>query len=92
MHHGVGIGIFGIDAERLRKPDAVAGLDRGEAKALRLVARRDEADPARTNLSPYLLSSVSNATSIRTIAGPVLTSAPSGSIHRSGVRIAVPSM
>src|ERR1700722_9535554 len=40
----------------------------------------------------HLLSSVSSATSIRTIAGPVLTSAPSGSIHKSGIRTAVPSI
>src|SRR6201995_1909802 len=40
----------------------------------------------------HRLSSVSSATAISTIAGNVFTSAPSGSIQRSGVRIAVPTM
>src|SRR5947207_5712080 len=47
MNDGIGIGIAGIDAERLCQPRAVAGLDRGEAKALLLIPRRDEADPVR---------------------------------------------
>src|SRR4029453_9021404 len=47
MDHGIGIGITGIDAERLCQPAAVAGLDRGEAEPPRHIARRDEADPAR---------------------------------------------
>ena len=32
MDNGVGVGIVGIDAECLRQPRAVGGLDRGEAK------------------------------------------------------------
>ena len=47
MDHGIGVGVPGVDAEGLRQSCAVAGLDRGEAKALVLVARGDEADPAR---------------------------------------------
>src|SRR5258708_4973782 len=47
MDHRIGVGVTGIDAERLRQPRAVAGLDRGEAKPLCRVARGDEADPAR---------------------------------------------
>src|SRR5436190_14920045 len=47
MDHGIGVWIVRIDAERLCQPRAVAGLDRGEAKALRQVPRRDEADPVR---------------------------------------------
>src|SRR5450755_2347886 len=47
MHHGVGVGIVGVDAECLRQPGAIAGLDRGEAEAPLHVARGDEADPAR---------------------------------------------
>src|SRR3981081_1117292 len=42
--------------------------------------------------SYHRLSSVIKATSIKTIAGPVLTSAPSGSLHRSGVNNAEPIM
>ena len=34
MNDGIGVGIIGIDAERLRQPRAVAGLDRGEAETL----------------------------------------------------------
>src|SRR6202035_339755 len=96
---GVGVGVIGIDPERLRQPRAVAGLDRGETEMPLGVARRDKPDPARAEhadavvedhvvVRPWVhhrLSSVSSATSINTIAGPVLTSAPSGSIHRSGV-------
>src|SRR5690349_4508718 len=40
----------------------------------------------------HRLSNVMSATAISTIAGNVFTSAPSGSIQRSGVRIAVPTM
>jgi hypothetical protein len=47
MDDGVGVGIGGIDAEGLREPRAVAGLDRGEAEATVEIAGRDEADPAR---------------------------------------------
>src|SRR5216684_779258 len=47
MNDRVGVGIVGVDAERLRQPRAVAGLDRREAKTPRLVARGDKADPAR---------------------------------------------
>ncbi len=32
MHHGVGVGVIGIDAEGLRQPRAVRRLDRGEAE------------------------------------------------------------
>ena len=39
MDHGVGVGIFGIDAECLRQPRAVGGLDRGEAKPLVATSR-----------------------------------------------------
>ena len=35
MDDGIGVGITGIDAERLRQPRAIGGLDRGEAKAPR---------------------------------------------------------
>src|SRR5664279_1289013 len=105
MDHGIGVGIAGIDAERLRQPCAVRRLDSGETKSPLHIPRCDEADPARAEhadtvveddvvVGPgvHLLSKVSSATSISTMAGPVLTSAPSGSIHRSGVRIAAPSM
>src|SRR2546423_11769206 len=105
MNHGIGIGVIWVDAEGLREARAVGRLDRGEAETLRLVARGDEADPARAEYADavvedhvvvgpdgHLLSSVSSATSIKMIAGPVFTSAPSGSIQRSGVRIAAPAM
>src|SRR5204862_518922 len=98
-------GIIGVDAEGLCQPRAVRRLDRGKTKTMVDVAGRDEADPARAEdadaivqnhvvirPSVHRLSSVSSATSINTIAGPVLTSAPSGSIQRSGVRIAAPAM
>ena len=101
----VGVGIIGIDAESLRQPSAIRRLDRGEAKALRRITRGDEANPTRAEnadaviedhviVGPtgHRLSNVSSATSISTIAGPVLTSAPSGSIQRSGVRMAAPVM
>ena len=78
---------------------------RREAEAACGVAPCDEVDPARAEdadaviedhviIRPlaHLLSKVSSASSISTIAGPVLTSAPSGSIHRSGVRIAAPAI
>src|SRR6202030_2176057 len=83
MDDGVGVGVFRVDAERLCETCAIAGLDRGEAKAPVLVARRDEADPARAEhadaviedhiivgpaLHHHRLSSVSSATSIRTMA------------------------
>src|SRR6185436_3881298 len=100
MHDGVGIGVVGIDTKSLRQPRAVRRLDRGEAESSRDVAGGDEADPARAEdadavvedhvivgpASGHLLSRVSSATSISTTAGPVFTRAPSGSIHRSGVR------
>ena len=47
MDDGVGVGIFGVDAERLRQPRAVTGLDRGEAKARSLSRIATKADPAR---------------------------------------------
>src|SRR5450756_771695 len=47
MDDGVGIGIIGIDAECLRQPCAVTGLDRREAKAPIDIALCNEADPAR---------------------------------------------
>src|SRR5258705_2408953 len=111
MDDRVGVGIIRVDAEGLRQPRAIAGLDRGEAKAMLHIARGDKADPARAEHADavvkdhvvvrprgrhtgicHLLSTVSSATSIRTIAWPVLTSAPSGSIHRSDVRIAAPTL
>jgi hypothetical protein len=33
MHDGVGIGVIGIDTERLRQPGAIGRLDRGEAES-----------------------------------------------------------
>ena len=103
MNDRIGIGIVWIDAKSLRQPRAVGRLDRGEAESLLDVACRDEANPARAEdahavvedhvivgPSAHRLSNVNNATSIRTTAGPVFTSAPSGSIQRSGVRIAAP--
>src|SRR5438552_1785971 len=106
MNHGIGIGVIWVDAEGLREAGAVGRLDRGEAETLRLVARRDEADPARAEHADAVvenhvvvgpgchqrLSRVSKATSIKAIAGPVFTRAPSGSIQRSGVRISAPAM
>src|SRR3954468_20809634 len=100
MHNCVGIGIIGVDPERLGQSCAVGRLDRGEAESSLDVAGGDEADPARAEdadaviedhvvvgpASGHLLSRVSSATSISTTAGPVFTSAPSGSIQRSGVR------
>src|ERR1019366_7977125 len=55
MDDGIGVGICGIDAERLRQPCAIAGLDRGEAKPPGLVARRDEADPARAEYADAVI-------------------------------------
>ena len=50
MDDGVGVGIVGIDAERLRQPRAVAGLDRGETKPplLRRAPRRSGPSASRT--------------------------------------------
>src|SRR5258708_6230966 len=48
MDHSVGVGIIWVDAERLRQPRAVAGLDRGETKPPRDVPRGHEGDAART--------------------------------------------
>src|SRR5215217_7967247 len=106
MHDSVGVGIVRIDRKSLRQPRAIRRLDRGEAESLLDVAGGDEADPARAEdadavvedhvvvgpASGHLLSRVSSATSISTTAGPVFTSAPSGSIQRSGVRIAAPTI
>lgn len=47
VDHRVAVGIFRIDAEMFRKTYAVAGLDCGEAKPARGVARGDEANPVR---------------------------------------------
>src|SRR5664279_13790 len=47
MDHGIGVGIAGIDAERLRQPCAVRRLDSGETKSPLHIPRCDEADPAR---------------------------------------------
>src|SRR6187402_2572979 len=106
MNHRIGIGIIRIDAERARKSGPIVRLNRREAKALRRIARRDEPHPARAEdadaveqdhviVGPFWhqrLSNMRSATSINTIAGPVFTNAPSGSIQRSGVRIAAPNM
>src|SRR5258708_33193035 len=105
MDDGVGVGVGGMDAESLRHPCAVSRLDRREPEAASHIARRDEADPTGAEdadaviedhivVGPFdhRLSNIISATSISTIAGPVLTSAPSGSIQRSGVSSAVPAM
>src|ERR1700716_46109 len=47
MNDGIGVRVIWVDAERLRQPGAIAGLNRGEAKPPLHVAGRDEADPAR---------------------------------------------
>src|SRR4051812_6982876 len=106
MNHGIGVGIIRIDVERACEPGAIVGLDRREAKSLRPITFGDEAAPARAKnadaveqdhvvVKPFghqRLSNIKNATSISTIAGPVFTNAPSGSIQRSGVRIAAPNI
>src|SRR5450759_3381082 len=68
MDDGIGVGICGIDAERLRQPCAIAGLDRGEAKPAGLVARRDEADPARAEYADAVIED-------HVVVGPVVCSA-----------------
>src|ERR1700730_13504571 len=47
MDDGIGVGITGVNAERLRQPRAVTGLNRREAKPPIAIARGDEADQAR---------------------------------------------
>src|SRR5882724_12275304 len=87
--------IVGLDRGETKPPVFVAAGDEADparAKHADAVVEDHVIVGPREGAFHHRLSNVSSATIIKTIAGPVLTSAPSGSIHRSGVRIAAPIM